>query len=141
VSVFFDEKLGGSQNGGAETANRPSQVFVTTHSNQNNDTSRTVPSVQNCSIPARVADVELVSLRLAPTDHAVLALYLKAVAARASSRRTRPPASGTRIIQRMSVKDLFAEACARLAGLTTLTPDGMRLAGYPDSSPNIDVCQ
>ena len=43
-------------------------------------------------------------------------------------------------LQTMSVKGLLAEACARLAGLTKLTRDEMRLAGYPDSMPEIDVC-
>jgi hypothetical protein len=41
----------------------------------------------------------------------------------------------------MSAKDLLAQACARLAGLTKrLTRDEMRLAGYPDSMPEIDTC-
>ena len=40
----------------------------------------------------------------------------------------------------MDVNDLLAQACARLAGLTKLTRDEMRLAGYPDSWPEIDVC-
>ena len=41
----------------------------------------------------------------------------------------------------MLTKDLVAEACARrLRGLTKLTRDEMRLAGYPDSMPEIDVC-
>jgi WD40 repeat protein/MinD-like ATPase involved in chromosome partitioning or flagellar assembly len=44
-------------------------------------------------------------------------------------------------LQTMSVKDLLAEACVRLAGLTKLTRDEMRLAGYPDSQPEIDVCR
>jgi hypothetical protein len=44
-------------------------------------------------------------------------------------------------LQMMSAKNLLAEACARLAGLTKLTRDEMRLAGYPDSMPEIDVCQ
>jgi WD40 repeat protein len=40
-----------------------------------------------------------------------------------------------------STKDLIAEACARrLGGLTILTRDEMRLAGYPEAAPNIDVC-
>ena len=43
-------------------------------------------------------------------------------------------------LQTMSVKDLLAEACARLAGVTKLTREEMRLAGYPDSMPEIDVC-
>ena len=43
-------------------------------------------------------------------------------------------------LQTMSAKDLLAEACARLAGVTTLTRDEMRLAGYPDSVLEIDVC-
>jgi hypothetical protein len=33
----------------------------------------------------------------------------------------------------MSVKDLLAEACLHLAGVTKLTREDMRLAGYPDS--------
>jgi WD40 repeat protein len=44
-------------------------------------------------------------------------------------------------LQTMSVKDLFTEACARLAGVTKLTREEMRLAGYPDSMPQIDVCK
>jgi hypothetical protein len=40
----------------------------------------------------------------------------------------------------MTTKGLLAEVCARLAGLTKLTRDEMRLAGYPDSTPEIDVC-
>jgi WD40 repeat protein len=44
-------------------------------------------------------------------------------------------------LQTMSAKDLLAEACARLAGLTKLTRDEMRLGGYPDSMPEIDVCR
>jgi WD40 repeat protein len=43
-------------------------------------------------------------------------------------------------LQTMSVKGLLAEACTRLTGLTKLTRDEMRLAGYPDSVPEIDVC-
>ena len=43
-------------------------------------------------------------------------------------------------LQTMPVKDLLAETCARLAGLTELTRDEMRLAGYPDSMPEINVC-
>jgi hypothetical protein len=40
----------------------------------------------------------------------------------------------------MSAKELLAEACARFAGLLKLTRDEMRLAGYPDSTPEIEVC-
>jgi WD40 repeat protein len=43
-------------------------------------------------------------------------------------------------LQTMSAKDLLVEACARLAGVTKLTREEMRLAGYPDSMPQIDVC-
>jgi WD40 repeat protein len=43
-------------------------------------------------------------------------------------------------LQTMSVKDLLVEVCARLAGVTKLTREEMRLAGYPDSMPEIDVC-
>src|SRR5262249_44938688 len=42
--------------------------------------------------------------------------------------------------QTMSVKDLLAEACLHLAGATNLTREEMRLAGSPDSVPEIDVC-
>jgi hypothetical protein len=42
----------------------------------------------------------------------------------------------------MSTKNLLVvEACVRLAGVTKLTRDEMRLAGYPDSTPEIDVCR
>jgi hypothetical protein len=41
----------------------------------------------------------------------------------------------------MSVKDLLAEACARLGGVTKLTREEMRLAGYPESMLEIDVCK
>ena len=44
-------------------------------------------------------------------------------------------------LQIMSAKDLLVEACSRLAGVTKLTRDEMHLAGYPDSMPEIDVCQ
>jgi WD40 repeat protein len=41
----------------------------------------------------------------------------------------------------MHTKELAAEACMRrLRGLTKLTRDEMRLAGYSDKSPEIDVC-
>src|SRR5262249_42235336 len=43
-------------------------------------------------------------------------------------------------LETRGVKGLVAEACAHLAGLTKLTRDEMRLAGYPDSVPEIDVC-
>ena len=43
-------------------------------------------------------------------------------------------------LQTMSVKDLLAEACEHLAGLTKLTREEMRLAGYPDSVHEIDEC-
>jgi WD40 repeat protein len=43
-------------------------------------------------------------------------------------------------LETMSVKGLVAEVCARLAGLTKLTRDEMRLAGYSDNMPEIDVC-
>jgi WD40 repeat protein len=44
-------------------------------------------------------------------------------------------------VHTISVKDLVAEACARLAGVTKLTRDEMHIAGYPDSMPEIDVCK
>ena len=43
-------------------------------------------------------------------------------------------------LQTMSVKDLLVEVCARLAGVTKLTREEMRLASYPESVPEIDVC-
>jgi WD40 repeat protein len=43
-------------------------------------------------------------------------------------------------LQTMSMNDLLAQACARLAGLTKLSRDEMRLAGYPEDMPQIDVC-
>ena len=44
-------------------------------------------------------------------------------------------------LQTMSAKLLLTEACTRLSGLAKLTRDEMRLAGYPDSRPEIDVCE
>jgi WD40 repeat protein len=44
-------------------------------------------------------------------------------------------------LQTRSAKLLLTEACARLSGLTKLTRDEMRLASYPDSMPEIDVCE
>ena len=44
-------------------------------------------------------------------------------------------------LETMSVKDLLVEACARLGGLTKLTREEMHLIGYPNSTPEIDVCQ
>jgi WD40 repeat protein len=41
----------------------------------------------------------------------------------------------------MSTKDLLIEVCTRrLRGISTMTRNEMRLAGYPDSEPLIDVC-
>jgi len=41
----------------------------------------------------------------------------------------------------MSPERLFDEVCQRqLRGFSTMTRDEMRLAGYPDSEPQIDVC-
>jgi WD40 repeat protein len=41
----------------------------------------------------------------------------------------------------MSTDDLIAEACLRrIRGLTTLTREEMRLAGYADDVPAINVC-
>jgi WD40 repeat protein len=42
--------------------------------------------------------------------------------------------------QMMSVKDLLAEACVHLAGVTKLTREEMRLSGYPDNMSEIDIC-
>jgi energy-coupling factor transporter ATP-binding protein EcfA2 len=44
-------------------------------------------------------------------------------------------------LQTMPVKDLLAEACARLILETTLTREEMRFAAYPDDMPEIDVCR
>jgi WD40 repeat protein len=42
----------------------------------------------------------------------------------------------------MLTKDLVREVCTRrLRGFATLSRDEMRLAGYPDSTPAIDVCK
>jgi WD40 repeat protein len=43
-------------------------------------------------------------------------------------------------LETMSAKGMLTEVCARLAGLTKLTRDEMRLAGYPESLLEIDVC-
>jgi len=41
----------------------------------------------------------------------------------------------------MSTRDLIADTCARLLhGISKLKRDEMRLAGYPDSVQEIDVC-
>jgi WD40 repeat protein len=44
-------------------------------------------------------------------------------------------------LHKMSAKELLARACARLAGVTKLSRAEMRLAGYPDNMPEIDVCK
>jgi len=41
----------------------------------------------------------------------------------------------------MPTKHLFAEACLRLQGISKLTREEMRLLGYPDTEPEIDVCE
>ncbi len=44
-------------------------------------------------------------------------------------------------LETMSTTNLIAYACAKLlSGLSTLTRDEMRLAGYPVGTPLIDVC-
>jgi hypothetical protein len=56
-------------------------------------------------------------------------------------RRAAGPGSGSyarlsdAVLQTMSAKGLLVEVCTRLADLTKLTRDEMRLAGYPDSEP------
>ena len=41
----------------------------------------------------------------------------------------------------MSTKNLLAETCARwLVGISILSRDDMRLLGYSDDQPEIDVC-
>ena len=42
----------------------------------------------------------------------------------------------------MSTNDLVVEVCTRrLRGFATLSHEEMRLAGYKDSTPKIDVCK
>ena len=42
----------------------------------------------------------------------------------------------------MPARGLIAEVCQhRLLGLGTMSRDEMRLAGYPDSTPEIDICE
>ena len=43
-------------------------------------------------------------------------------------------------IATMSTKALMADACLRLHGLSKLTRDEMRLVGYAEDAPEIDVC-
>jgi len=43
-------------------------------------------------------------------------------------------------LQMMTAKHHLEEACRRLAGLTILTREKMRLAGHPDDAREIDVC-
>jgi WD40 repeat protein len=46
-----------------------------------------------------------------------------------------------RVATMMSTKDLVAEVCMRrLHGFAKLNREEMRLAGYADSTPEIDVC-
>jgi WD40 repeat protein len=44
-------------------------------------------------------------------------------------------------LETMTTKELLGVACMRLADFSRLTRDEMRLAGYPDDTPEIDVCQ
>jgi hypothetical protein len=42
----------------------------------------------------------------------------------------------------MLTKNLLVETCAhRLLGISKLSRDDMRLLGYPDDQPEIDVCE
>jgi len=44
-------------------------------------------------------------------------------------------------VSKMTATELIAEVCSRrLRGITTLSRDEMRLAGYPDDMREIDVC-
>ena len=43
-------------------------------------------------------------------------------------------------LQFTPLQDVIAQACARLSRLSQMTRDEMRLAGYPDSEPLVDVC-
>ena len=40
----------------------------------------------------------------------------------------------------MSTRELIADACLRLRGLTRLSRDEMRLIGYAEDATEIDVC-
>ena len=42
--------------------------------------------------------------------------------------------------QTMVAKDLLAQACTLLGGVTKLTREERRVAGYPDSVDEIDEC-
>jgi energy-coupling factor transporter ATP-binding protein EcfA2 len=44
-------------------------------------------------------------------------------------------------LQTMSTHDVLLEACVRLVGIRKLTRNEMRLVGYPDDKPEIDVCK
>ena len=55
--------------------------------------------------------------------------------------RTTPCGSGMFISRLCPPENLIAEVCTRrLRGLTTMSRDEMRLVGYPDDIPAIDVC-
>jgi len=43
-------------------------------------------------------------------------------------------------IATMATKELMAQACLQLRGLTRLTRDEMRLVGYAEDASEIDVC-
>jgi WD40 repeat protein len=43
-------------------------------------------------------------------------------------------------LQFRPLQDIIAQACARLSRLSQMTRDEMRLAGYPDSEPLVDLC-
>ena len=43
-------------------------------------------------------------------------------------------------LQTMGMKALLAEACVRLAGVTKLTREEIRLADYPASLSEINIC-
>jgi len=44
-------------------------------------------------------------------------------------------------VQAMSTQVLVAQACAQLAGISKLTRDEMRLAGYSDGTPSSNACE
>jgi WD40 repeat protein len=43
-------------------------------------------------------------------------------------------------VSTISMEELLAKSCLWLRGVSTMTRDEMRLAGYPDDMPEIDVC-
>ena len=102
------------------------------------------PDVASTSITALAAAVSKAGWLLArgPGQNGALL----AVISRDGSSVVNASADGTASIRNpphfvVSAGDLLDEVCMHyLRGLSTMTRDEMRLAGYPDSEPLIDVC-